>query len=240
MSALAERLALVTGASRGIGLAVASALEGAGARVARVARSLTPARTSTRLDVPCDVTDEAAVQDLFDRVRAALGIPDLVVNAAGAFLLKPFEQTAASDLAAQLAANLQGPFIVARAFLPAMRVRGSGRLITIGSIADHTALPDNAAYAASKFGLRGLHEVLRKEYRGSGVLCTLLSPGPTDTAAWDPVNPDARPGFTPRSEMLRPEDVAQTVLWIASAHPRVDINWMRIGPAGGKTGDGEQ
>jgi 3-oxoacyl-[acyl-carrier protein] reductase len=113
-----------------------------------------------------------------------------------------------------------------------MRARGSGRLITIGSIADYQALPGNAAYSASKYGLRGLHEVLRKEYQRSGVLCSLLSPGPTDTAAWDPVNPDAQPGFTPRSEMLRPEDVAQTVLWIAGAPPRVDINWMRIGPAG--------
>jgi NAD(P)-dependent dehydrogenase (short-subunit alcohol dehydrogenase family) len=231
VSPLVGKVAVVTGASRGIGFAVASALEGAGARVARVARTLTRARSSTRLDVPCDVTDEAQVHALFDTVRAAFGIPDLVVNAAGAFLLKPFEDTNSADLAAQLAANLQGPFLVARAFLPAMRARGSGRLITIGSIADYQALPGNAAYAASKFGLRGLHEVLRQEYRGSGVLCTLLSPGPTDTAVWDAVNPDARPGFTPRSEMLRPEDVAQTVLWIASAHARVDINWMRLGPA---------
>jgi NAD(P)-dependent dehydrogenase (short-subunit alcohol dehydrogenase family) len=231
VSPLAGRVAVVTGASRGIGLAIASALEGAGARVARVARTLTRARSSTRLDIPCDVTDEAQVHALFDTVRAAFGVPDLVVNAAGAFLLRPFEETGAADLAAQLAANLQGPFLVARAFLPAMRARGSGRLITIGSIADHKAFPENAAYAASKYGLRGLHEVLRQEYRGSGVLCTLLSPGPTDTGAWDAVDPDARPGFTPRSEMLRPADVADTVAWIARQHPRVDVNWMQIGPA---------
>lgn len=231
MKPLAGKVAVVTGASRGIGLAVATALEGAGARVARVARSLERARTSTRLDAPCDVTDEGQVHALFDTVRVAFGIPDVVVNAAGAFLLRRFEETGAADLAAQLAANLQGPFIVARAFLPAMRARGSGRLITIGSIADHKALPENAAYAASKFGLRGLHEVLREEYRGSGVLCTLLSPGPTDTGVWDPVNPDARPGFTPRGDMLRPADVADTVLWVACQLPRVDVNWMQIGPA---------
>ena len=233
MSALAGRVAVVTGASRGIGHSIAAALEGAGARVVGVARTLTPTRAGHRMDVRCDVTDEAQVLALSDTVRAAFGIPDVVVNAAGAFLLKPFEQTDSADLAAQLAANLQGPFIVARAFLPAMRARGSGRLITIGSVADYQALPGNAAYSASKYGLRGLHEVLRKEYQKSGVLCSLLSPGPTDTQAWEPVNPDAKPGFTPRSEMLRPEDVAETVLWIASAHPRVDINWMRIGPAGG-------
>jgi NADP-dependent 3-hydroxy acid dehydrogenase YdfG len=112
-----------------------------------------------------------------------------------------------------------------------MRRRGSGRLITLGSIADHRAFPENAAYSASKYGLRGLHEVLREEYRGSGVLCTLLSPGPTDTPAWDPVDPDHREGFTPRAKMLRPEDVAEAVLWVATRPPHVDVDWIRLGPA---------
>ena len=112
-----------------------------------------------------------------------------------------------------------------------MRARASGRLITIGSIADHRAFPENAAYAASKYGLRGLHEVLREELRGSGVLCTLLSPGPTDTAMWDPVDPDRREGFTPRAKMLRAEDVADSVLWIASRPAHVDVDWIRLGPA---------
>jgi NADP-dependent 3-hydroxy acid dehydrogenase YdfG len=76
-----------------------------------------------------------------------------------------------------------------------------------------------------------LHEVLREELRGSGVLCTLVSPGPTDTAAWDAVDPDNRPGFTPRARMLRPGDVADAVLWVATRPPRLDVDWIRLGPA---------
>lgn len=231
MSQLAGRTALVTGASRGIGLAVAQELERGGARVVRVARSLQPAETATRLDLRCDATDAAQVESMRAAVERAFGTPRVVVSNAGAFGLAPLEQTTPAEFSAQLAANLQGPFLVARAFLPGMRAAGGGRLITIGSIADHRAFPDNAAYAASKFGLRGLHEVLREEYRGSGVRCTLISPGPTDTDAWDPVDPDHRKGFLPRARMLRPEDVAEAVVWVASRPDHVDVDWIRLGPA---------
>jgi len=232
VSPLAGRIAVVTGASRGIGAAIATACERAGARVVRAARSLTREARPTRLDVPCDVTDPRAVAALADATLAEFGAPDIVVSAAGLFLLRPLGDTSAEELRAQLAANLEGPFHLARGFLPALRARGGGRFITIGSVADHRAFPDNAAYAASKGGLRALHEVLREEYRGSGVLCTLISPGPTDTDAWDPYDPDRRPGFTPRARMLRPEDVAETVLWVATRPAGVDVEWIRIGPAG--------
>jgi NAD(P)-dependent dehydrogenase (short-subunit alcohol dehydrogenase family) len=231
VSFLAGRVAVVTGASRGIGLAVATALRREGARVVSAARSLVPARSETHVAIRCDVTDEGQVASLAEATRTAFGPPDLVVNAAGGFLLAPLERTSTADFEAQLAANLRGPFLVTRAFLQEMRARGSSRLITIGSVADHRAFPENAAYAASKYGLRGLHEVLREELKGSGVRCTLLSPGPTDTAMWDPVDPDRREGFTPRAKMLRPEDVAEAVVWIGSRPAHVDIEWIRLGPA---------
>jgi NAD(P)-dependent dehydrogenase (short-subunit alcohol dehydrogenase family) len=231
MTDLTGSVAVVTGASRGIGLAVATALEELGARVVRAARSLTAAESATRLDVRCDVTDPDQVAALAHQTRTVFGVPSTVVGSAGAFMLAPLERTPPSEFAAQLAANLAGPFIVARAFLPMMKQAGGGRFITLGSVADHRAFPENAAYAASKFGLRGLHEVLREEYRGSGVLCTLVSPGPTDTNAWDFVDPDRREGFIPRSKMLRPEDVADAVLWVASRPSHVDIDWLRLGPA---------
>lgn len=231
MTALAGAVALVTGASRGIGLAVAHALRDAGARVIRVSRSLTPATSPAGLDLACDLTDAAAVDAMATRVQEWAGVPDLVISNAGSFLLAPLDETSASAFSEQLAANLAGPFLVARAFLPGMRTRGSGRLITVGSIADHVGLPGNAAYAAAKFGARGLHEVLREELKGSGVLCSLVSPGPTDTSAWDAVDPDSRPGFTPRARMLRPADVAQAILWVATRPTHVEVDWLRLGPA---------
>jgi NAD(P)-dependent dehydrogenase (short-subunit alcohol dehydrogenase family) len=230
VSRLAGRVALVTGSSRGIGLAIAQSLSTAGARVVRVSRSLEQATTPEWVDLPCDLADPAAVEALPARVHQAAGVPDLVVNNAGTFLLAPFEDTTPGAFAEQIAANLTLPFLVSRAFLPAMRARGSGRLILIGSIADHVAMPGNSAYAAAKYGARGLHQVLREELRGSGVLCSLVSPGPTDTGAWDPVDPDAREGFIPRARMLRPGDVAEAVRWIANQPERVDVDWLRLGP----------
>jgi NAD(P)-dependent dehydrogenase (short-subunit alcohol dehydrogenase family) len=231
LSELAGGVAVVTGASRGIGLAIASALERLGVRVVRAARSLTHVQTASRLDIRCDVTDPDQVAALAHRTRSVFGVPTLVVGNAGAFMLAPLDRTEPADFTAQLAANLAGPFLVARAFLPLMKQAGGGRFITMGSIADHRAFPENAAYGASKFGVRGLHEVIREEYRGSGVLCTLISPGPTDTSAWDFVDPDRREGFTPRSQMLKPEDVAEAVVWVASRAKHVDVDWVRLGPA---------
>lgn len=231
MSGLTGQAAVVTGASRGIGLAIATELERQGARVVRASRSLVPKATPTRIDIPCDVTVPAQVDALASATRNAFGVPAIVVSSSGSFEIAPLEHTTPEQFAAQLAANLSGPFLLARAFLPMMREDSTGRLIIIGSIADHHAFPDNAAYGASKAGLRGLHEMLREEYRGSGVLLTLVSPGPTDTTAWDPVDPDNRPGFIPRSRMLRPEDVAQAVMWVASRPTHVDVDWLRLGPA---------
>ena len=230
---LEGRLALVTGASRGIGAATARALAGAGARVARVARSLPDTRQGPWLDFPCDLTDAPQVEQLADRVLSAEGAPDVVVNNAGGFLLRALEDTTAQEFDAQLALNLRGAFLLARAFLPAMRAAGGGAFVSIGSVADHTGFPENAAYAASKYGLRGLHETLAAEYRGTGVRLTLISPGATDTSIWDPFAPERRPGFPPRAAMLRPEDVAAAVLFVASQPDHVHVDWIRLQPSGG-------
>ena len=232
MSALAGRTAVVTGASRGIGAAIAERFQAEGATVARLARTLRAAAHDTVLDLPCDLTQEDDVRHAAERILKQFGPPDIVVSNAGSFLLAPLERTSAEMFDGQVAVNLRAPFLVARAFLPAMRKRGKGLHLAVGSVADHQAFPDNAAYAAAKFGLRGLHEVLREEYRGTGVRCTLVSPGPVDTAVWDPVDPDHRPGFLPKRLMLRPEDVAEAVLFAATRPAHVTIDWLRLGPTG--------
>lgn len=225
---LAGQLAVVTGASRGIGLAVAGQLRAGGARVVRLARGLPDDEAGATL--ACDVTDPASVARAAGRVLERHGAPDVLVNAAGSFLLKPLVETTPQEFAAQLATNLAGPFAVLRAFLGAMIARGRGLVVTIGSIADHTAYPGNGAYAASKHGLRGLHGVLRAELARSGVRAALISPGPVDTALWDDVDPDRRPGFTPRREMLRADDVAEAVLWVATRPAHVVVPELHIEP----------
>lgn len=232
MNLLAGQVALVTGASRGIGAAVADMLAGEGARVIRVARSLKETQRDRVHDIPGDLTDSAQVSRLSARVIAQYGPPDIVVSNAGAFLLRTLESTDVAELELQLAANIRAPFAVAKGFLPAMRAAGRGAFITVGSVADHIGFPENAAYAASKYGLRGLHETLLAEYRGSGVRLTLVSPGPTDTAVWDPFDPDHREGFPSRADMLRPMDVAEAILFVATRPSHVLIDWLRLGPTG--------
>lgn len=230
MTLLGGRVALVTGASRGIGAAVAEALAGEGAQVIRVARTLREGSKERFQDVACDLTDAHQVSRFASRIVDQHGPPDIVVSNAGAFLLRALESTSAAELELQLAANIKAPFAVARAFLPPMRAAGRGSFITVGSVADHVGFPENAAYAASKYGLRGLHETLLAEYRGTGVRLTLVSPGPTDTSAWDPFDPDHREGFIPRADMLRPADVAEAILFVATRPPHVLIDWLRLGP----------
>lgn len=219
MTRLAGRIALVTGAGRGIGLAIAESLEAEGAQVVRLARSLVPARSARRTDIPGDVTREADVE----RVRALLvadgRVPDILVNNAGSFLLKPLVDTTPAEFRGQLDVNLVGPFLVLRAFVPEMRRRGSGHIVTIGSVADHLALPGNAAYGASKHGLRALHDVLTLELEGTDIRTTLISPTATDTSLWDTVDRRANPGLPERASMREPSDVAAEVLAaVTNAH----------------------
>jgi NADP-dependent 3-hydroxy acid dehydrogenase YdfG len=227
---LAGKLAIVTGASRGIGLAVAEALHAAGAHVVRVARSLRAGSADRRTDLPCDVTDPAAVDRAIATLLAERGVPDIVVNNAGIFFVKPVAETTVEDFTRTLAVNLTAPFLVIRALTPHLVKRGSGHVVTVGSISDHRAFTGSTAYAASKYGLRGVHEVLRAELATSGVRTTLVSPGPVDTPIWDAVDPDSKPGFTKRSAMLQADDVAQAVLFAVTRPERVDVTEIRLLP----------
>lgn len=234
---LQGRTALVTGASRGIGLEVARELIAAGAWVAMVARQAEPlARAADAAGghaIPADVSTTEGVHTLATYLGELLGdAPDIIVSAAGAFSLARLDQASPEDFDRQLSSNLRAPFLLVRAFLPGMLRRGTGHFITIGSVAGRTAFPENGAYAASKFGVRGLHEVLRAEVRGTGVRATLVEPAAVDTPLWDPVDPDTRADLPDRASMLRPGDVARAVLFAALQPPGVQISSIALEAAG--------
>lgn len=233
---LARRVALVTGASRGIGLATSRALAAAGARVAMLARSadLLAERAAeiggNAAAFPCDVADAEAVRRAMADVKLELGDPEILVNNAGIFQPRPIEAMTPDDFARTVQVNLVAPFVVVHALLPAMRARGAGHIVTIGSVADRTALPGNGAYAATKYGLRALHEVMRMELRGTGVRTTLVSPGPTDTPIWDEVDTGsgAKRSFPSRSAMMPPDGVASAVLYAVTQPAEVNVDELRL------------
>lgn len=231
--ALRGRSALITGATRGIGRAVAEALAGAGAEVHLLARSRDElGRLAAELDGrawPADLSDEADVWDALDRLREETGgVPDIVVNSAGVFDLAPLAETSVAVFDRNLDVNLRGTFLVVRALLPDMLARGRGTLVHVGSVAGRKAFPGNGAYSASKWGLRGLHEVLLEEIRGTGVRATLVEPAATDTSVWDPLDPDGRADLPSRSQMLAPADVARAVLFAVTRPEGVSIPHLAV------------
>lgn len=232
-ASLAGQTVLVTGASRGIGAAVALRLAGAGARVQLLARSadvlVRMARELGGSAWPADLEDESELWKVLKDLTVALGgPPDLVVNAAGVFDMATVADTSIELFDRALGTNLRGPFLVIRALLPAMLTRGSGSIVTVGSVAGHQPFPGNAAYSASKFGVRGMHEVLSEELRGTGVRATLVEPGATDTSIWDVYGPDERADLPSRVAMLSVDDVAEAVLFAATRPAGVRIPLLRI------------
>jgi len=234
---LADRAAVVTGASRGIGLEIARALHRAGARVVMPGRDMAAlgtaaaefggGRNATAIDF--DLAAPRAAQRAATETRAWIGgPPDILVNNAAMFFVSPAHKTALEDFERAIAVNLVSHFALVRAFLGDMRERASGHVVTIGSLADHTPLPGNAAYAASKHGLRGLHEVLREELRGSGVRATLVSPDRVDTTIWNDARPPEWERVKSRDEMIAAADVADAVLFALTRPARVNVDELRL------------
>jgi NADP-dependent 3-hydroxy acid dehydrogenase YdfG len=178
--------------------------------------------------VRCDLALPDDVDRALSQIIKAIGAPDILVNNAGLFHLASIDHTTPESFAAALDVNLIAPFRFIRGFLPMMRDRARGDIVSIGSIADHMTLPENAAYGTSKQGLRALHDVMRLELRGSGVRATLISPGPVNTPLWNDIDPDTREGFTPREMMLLPNAVASAVLYAVSQPPEVDVELVRL------------
>jgi len=235
VSALSGRTAVVTGASRGIGAAIAKALGEQGARVVLIARTEARLREQAAsikgsIAIPADVADPKAVERAASKIAAELrGAPDILVNNAGIFSVAVADETGVDQFIDTMNTNLVAPFLFVRAFLGEMKQRGRGHIVTIGSVADRTIYSGNAAYSAAKFGLRALHEVLRAELRGTGVKTSLISPAATNTDIWkdvtvtDPVN-------KPHSKrpMLEPDDVVRAVMFALTQPDLVNIDELRL------------
>ncbi len=227
---------LVTGASQGIGEAIALAFaERPGARLALVSRTEATlervaeacrARGAEAAVFPCDVTDDAAVERLAEAVRQRLGTLDVLVNNAGLFEPGGFLETSPEAFRRQIEVNVVSAFLVTRAFLPAMLARGSGRVLMMGSVAAVRGYPGGTAYGAAKHALLGLARSLREETLGTGVGVTTLLPGATRTPSWDGVD-------LPPDRLMPPEDVARVAVEVATLSARSVVEEVLIRPAEG-------
>jgi NAD(P)-dependent dehydrogenase (short-subunit alcohol dehydrogenase family) len=212
---LAGTTAVVTGASRGIGRAIAIRLAAAGAEVALWARDAAAldavaAETGGRAMV-VDVSDAPAVAAAAERVRRAMPPVKLVVNNAGNVLRKPTAAITDDEWRRVIAVNLDGTFYVTRAFVPDL-IRAQGRVINISSIAGREGTALLAGYCAAKHGVVGLTRALAEELRAAKVSVNAICPGSVDTAMLREGMPGARPDMTP-------DDIARTALFLALEAP---------------------
>lgn len=217
---LAGGTAVVTGASRGIGRAIALRLAEAGADVALWARDATALqRVADELTAlgarvqatPCDVADPAAVDSAAEKVRQALAPVTIVVNNAGTVLRKPTVTISDAEWRRVMAVNLDGTFYVTRAFLPDL-TRAGGRVINVSSIAGREGTTLLAAYCAAKHGVVGLTRALAEELRAAKVSVNAICPGSVDTVM-------LREGMPGASAAMSPDDIARTALFLAHAAP---------------------
>jgi NAD(P)-dependent dehydrogenase (short-subunit alcohol dehydrogenase family) len=217
---LAGSTAVVTGASRGIGRAIALRLAEAGADVALWARdSAALQRVAAEVatagarayPIVCDVTDSTAVERAAELTRHALSPVTVVVNNAGAVLRKPTVTISDAEWRRVIAVNLDGTFHVTRAFLPDL-TRATGRIINIASIAGREGTALLAAYCAAKHAVVGLTRALAEELRTAKVSVNAICPGSVDTVM-------LREGMPGASPDMSPDDIARTALFLATTAP---------------------
>ncbi len=216
---LHNRTVLVTGASTGIGAATARALSARGATVLLVAR--TEAKLKELADelpgpaavYPCDVGDAAAVAAMAEQVRAEHGIPDVIINNAGAGRWLFVEETDPAEFAQMVAVPFIAAFFVTRAFVEGMIARGSGRVVNVNTPISEVAWPGAMGYGCARWALRGFDRTLAADLRGTGVGVTNVVPGKVSSDYFDN-NPGAEeriPTIAKLMPTLTPEDTADVI-----------------------------
>src|ERR1700722_3707002 len=203
-----NKVAVVTGAGRGMGRAIAVELCRSGAKVALAARSKSELEETARIaganaSVFCtDVRDKTQVQSMLDQTMSVLGPIDILVNAAGLGIFGHVKDFTDDDFATLIETNLRGMFFTCRHVLPSMIERQTGHIVNIASIAGKVGSANRAVYCASKFGVVGFTESLAEEVRQHGIRASVICPGSTGTSF------SADKAGKAREKMLRPEDVA--------------------------------
>ncbi len=229
---LSEKIALVTGATRGIGRAVASRLGRLGASMAICARSRDELeRTATGLrdqgiavlPIVADLTRAADVQRMIEETCRQLGEIEILVNNAGIGIFGSFHERSESDWDAVLDTNLKAVFLASRAVAPRMIRLGRGHIINISSLASKSAFPGGAIYCASKWGLMGLTACMAEDLRAHGVRVSVICPGSvaTDFSSHAGRNPGT---------LLQPEDVAHAVEMLVTQSPQSFISEVDVRP----------
>jgi NAD(P)-dependent dehydrogenase (short-subunit alcohol dehydrogenase family) len=233
---LQKKVALVTGATRGIGFAIAKALAAEGANLAIAARDSPALEKAGRelaayktriVSKACDVADRESVDLLLREIRGKFGHLDILVNNAGvSHAQAPVEELDIASWEKVLATNLTGMFLVTRAALPLMK--SGGTIVNNLSVAAKEVFPGEAAYCASKHGALGLTNTLREELRPKGIRVIALLPGATDTEIWNQFWPEA-----PRKKMMSPETVAAAVVSALTLPGNSSMDEMIINPSAG-------
>lgn len=235
---LEGKLAVVTGASRGIGLAIATALAAEGCDLALLARNLAPMQRDIAALVStagvrvvakdCDVRDAQQVESFFAALKKRFPRVHFLVNNAGrSHAVRDADQLPVEDWDDVVATNLTGMFLCTRAALPLM---GEGSVIVNNlSVAAQTVFAGESAYVASKWGARGFTNCLREELRPRGIRVLGLMPGPTATGIWDQFWPEA-----PREKMLDAATVADAVVHALTLPPESAIEEIVLGPTAGQ------
>ena len=234
-SGAADRIAVVTGSTKGIGRAVAEALLESGARAVVSARNAGEVSTAGRelsarhpgrvLAHPCDVRHEDEVAALFAAADRAFGGVDVLVNNAGVGFFKNLEEMTLAEWNSILETNLTGVFLCSRAAIPRMRARGGGYIVNVSSLAGKNAFPSAAAYNASKFGLNGLSEALMQEVRHDGIKVSYVMPGSVNTH-FNGKSPDPGEGWK-----LDPQDIARVVVDLLGHDARSLPSCVEIRPS---------
>jgi 3-oxoacyl-[acyl-carrier protein] reductase len=211
MVSLENQVAIVTGAGRGIGRAVAVELGRLGMRVALVSRTRSELEETTgsvpdSLVLPADLRVESQVRNVVEETEEKLGAIDVLVNSAGVYHFGPTTEVSEEDFDRVIGTNLKGIFLTCRSVLPYMTMRKRGHIINIASIAGKVGSAGRSLYCASKFGVVGFTEALLQEVREHGVRVSLICPGSTNTT----FSPKDLTGKS-RDGVLQPEDVAHAV-----------------------------